>query len=82
MVRLKCAGLDATSITSPIEWSATDAMHPGTLIVADLPIHRRVPDPCGNCNHLYNQNQNNFIMLYIYIALCLCMQNIIDSYMH
>jgi len=45
-------GLDATSITSRIEWSATDAMHPGTLIVADHHIHRRVPDPCGNFNDL------------------------------
>ncbi|RDX64839.1 hypothetical protein CR513_56552 [Mucuna pruriens] len=37
------SGLDATSITSPIEWSATDAMHRGTLVVPGLRIHRRVP---------------------------------------
>ncbi|KAL2346736.1 hypothetical protein Fmac_000736 [Flemingia macrophylla] len=37
------SGQDATSITSRIEWSATDAMHQGTLVVAGLPIQRRVP---------------------------------------
>ena len=41
------AGLDVTSITLLIEWSATDAMHQGTPVVAGPPIHRRV-SACGN----------------------------------